>query len=65
MVKSFNIVEADVSNYQQPLKVTGGKIDIASYLIYSIEGATKGWKKFAQKTNLFCGSSNTAYVYLL
>jgi len=47
--KGFNIVEADVSNYQQLLKVTGGEIDIASYLIHSMEGATKGWKKFAQK----------------
>jgi hypothetical protein len=38
-----------VSNYQQPLNVTGGEIDIAFYLIHSMEGATKGWRKFAQK----------------
>ena len=36
--KGFNIVEADVSNYQQLLKVTGREIDIAFYLIHSMEG---------------------------
>jgi hypothetical protein len=38
-----------VSNYQQLLTVTGGEIDIAFYLVHSMEGATKGWRKFAQK----------------
>jgi len=38
-----------VSNYQQLLKVTGSKIDIAFHLMHSMEGSTKGWKKFAQK----------------
>jgi nucleoside-diphosphate-sugar epimerase len=47
--EGFNIVEADVSNYQQLLKVTGSKIDIAFYLMHSMEGSTKGWKKFSQK----------------
>ena len=42
MIKRFNIVEADVSYYQQLLKVTDGEIDIAFYLIHSMEGATKG-----------------------
>jgi uncharacterized protein YbjT (DUF2867 family) len=50
--KGFNIVEADVSNYQQLLTVTGGEIDIAFYLIHSMEGSTKGWKKFAQKDKI-------------
>jgi hypothetical protein len=31
--KGFNILEADVSNYQQLLNVTGGEIDIAFYFI--------------------------------
>ena len=38
-----------MSNYQQLLKVTGSKIDIAFYLMHSMEGSTKGWKKFSQK----------------
>jgi hypothetical protein len=41
-----------VSNYQQLLKVTGSKIDIAFYLMPSMEGSTKGWKKFAQKDRI-------------
>ena len=47
--KGFNIVEADVSNYQQLLKVTGSEIDIAFYLIHSMEGAIKGWKEICTK----------------
>ena len=48
--KGLNIVEADVSNSQQLLKVMGSEFDIAFYLIHSIEGSTKCWKEFAEKT---------------
>jgi nucleoside-diphosphate-sugar epimerase len=39
--KGLNIVEADVSNSQQLLKVMGSEFDIAFYLIHSMEGSTK------------------------
>jgi hypothetical protein len=45
--EGFNIVEADVSNYQQLLKVIGSKIDIAFY--HSIECSTKSWKEICTK----------------
>ena len=50
--KGLNIVEADVSNSQQLLKVMGSEFDIAFYLIHSMEGSTKGWKEFAEKDRI-------------
>jgi uncharacterized protein YbjT (DUF2867 family) len=50
--KVLNIVEADVSNSQQILKVMGSEFDIAFYLIHSMEGSTKGWKEFAEKDRI-------------
>ena len=50
--KGLNIVEADVSNSQQILKVMGSEFDIAFYLIYSMEGSTKRWKESAEKDRI-------------
>jgi nucleoside-diphosphate-sugar epimerase len=50
--KGLNIVEADVSNSQQLLKVMGSEFDIAFYLIHSMEGSTKGWKEFVADISL-------------
>lgn len=43
------VVEADVMDYQSLLKSMSG-VDVAFYLIHSMEGSTaKEWKKFVQK----------------
>src|SRR5919205_1759116 len=46
--QSVKIVNADVANYQQLVKVMSG-IDVAFYLIHSMEGSSKEWKKFAER----------------
>ncbi len=55
-VKSLNgrfdgqikIIKADVSHYRDLLKAMTG-VDIAFYLIHSMEGSSKEWKKFAER----------------
>ncbi|MBV9179269.1 MAG: NAD(P)H-binding protein [Nitrososphaeraceae archaeon] len=42
------IVEADVQDYSQLVKVMNG-VNIAFYLIHSMEGSSKQWKKFSQR----------------
>src|SRR5215207_8796178 len=44
----FKIVEADVNNYPQLVKAMNG-VNVAFYLIHSMEGLSKEWKEFAQK----------------
>ena len=42
------IVEADVQDYAQLVKAMNG-VNIAFYLIHSMEGSSKQWKKFSQR----------------
>jgi uncharacterized protein YbjT (DUF2867 family) len=42
------IVEADVNDYPQLMKVMAG-VDVTFYLIHSMEGSSKEWKKFSQR----------------
>ncbi len=47
------IIEGDLSNYDDCLKALKG-VDIAYYLVHSMEGSSKNWKKFSEKgTNNF------------
>ena len=46
--ESLGIVYADVQNYSDLTKVMKG-VDIAYYLIHSMEGSSKEWKKFAER----------------
>lgn len=41
-------VRADVQNYPELVKALNG-IDVAFYLIHSMEGSSKQWKKFAER----------------
>jgi uncharacterized protein YbjT (DUF2867 family) len=42
------IVEGDLSNYEDCLRALDG-VDIAYYLVHSMEGSSKEWKKFSEK----------------
>jgi uncharacterized protein YbjT (DUF2867 family) len=44
----LEIVNADVQNYSDLIKVMKD-VDIAFYLIHSMEGSSKEWKKFAER----------------
>src|ERR671918_1717074 len=46
--RDVKIVNADVTNYQQVVKAMSG-VDVAFYLIHSMEGSSKEWKKFAER----------------
>lgn len=46
--ESLEIVYADVQNYSDLTNVMEG-VDIAYYLIHSMEGSSKEWKKFAER----------------
>ena len=48
---AVEIVEADVKDYSQLVKVMDG-VNIAFYLIHSMEGSPKEWKKFSQRDRL-------------
>lgn len=45
----IRLVKADVSNYQDLARAMSEGIDIAYYLVHSMEGASKEWKKFAER----------------
>ena len=45
---NLEFVQADVQNYPELVKALAG-IDIAFYLIHSMEGSSKEWKKFAER----------------
>ncbi len=47
--KDIKLVKADVSNYQDLANVMSEGIDIAYYLVHSMEGASKEWKKFSER----------------
>lgn len=42
------VVEGDLSNYEDCLKALKD-VDIAYYLVHSMEGSSKNWKKFSEK----------------
>lgn len=46
--KDLKIVSADASKYSDLVKVMTG-VNIAFYLIHSMEGSAKNWKKFAER----------------
>ncbi|MDN5846227.1 MAG: NAD-dependent epimerase/dehydratase family protein [Candidatus Nitrosocosmicus sp.] len=45
------IVEGDLSKYDDCLKALNG-IDIAYFLVHSMEGSSKSWKKFSEKERI-------------
>ena len=46
--KDIEIVEGDLSNFDDCLRALEG-VDIAYYLVHSMEGSTKNWKEFSEK----------------
>lgn len=44
----IEIFEGDLSNYDDCLRALD-KVDLAYYLVHSMEGSTKDWKKFSEK----------------
>ena len=44
----LRIIEADVNDYSQLVKAMSG-VNVAFYLIHSMEGTSKSWKGFAQR----------------
>ncbi|MDQ6669141.1 MAG: NAD-dependent epimerase/dehydratase family protein, partial [Thermoproteota archaeon] len=46
--ENVKVIKADVMNYQELINVMSG-IDVAFYLIHSMEGSSKDWEKFAEK----------------
>jgi uncharacterized protein YbjT (DUF2867 family) len=47
--KDIRLVKADVSNYEDLARVMSEQIDIAYYLVHSMEGTSKQWKKFSER----------------
>lgn len=45
---NLELVQADAQNYTELVKALTG-VDIAFYLIHSMEGSSKEWKKFAER----------------
>ena len=45
---NLEFVQADVQNYPELVKALTG-VDVAFYLIHSMEGSSKEWKKFAER----------------
>jgi uncharacterized protein YbjT (DUF2867 family) len=48
LAAQIKVIKADVSNYADVLKALAG-IDVAFYLIHSMEGSSKDWKKFVER----------------
>ena len=48
---SVEIIEGDLSNYDDCIKALSG-VDIAYYLVHSMEGSSKNWKKFSEKEKI-------------
>jgi uncharacterized protein YbjT (DUF2867 family) len=47
--EDIRLVKADVSNYEDLATVMSEQIDIAYYLVHSMEGTSKQWKKFSER----------------
>jgi uncharacterized protein YbjT (DUF2867 family) len=46
------IVEGDVTKYDDLVRVMSGGIEVAYYLVHSMEGASKDWKKFSERDRI-------------
>ncbi len=46
--ENLELVQADAQNYNELVKALSG-VDVAFYLIHSMEGSSKEWKKFAER----------------
>src|ERR1700693_3125593 len=57
--ENVKVIKADVMNYQELMNVMSG-IDVAFYLIHSMEGSSKDWEKFAEKDRLAAENFATA-----
>jgi uncharacterized protein YbjT (DUF2867 family) len=57
--ENVKVIKADVMNYQELINVMNG-IDVAFYLIHSMEGSSKDWEKFAEKDRLAAENFATA-----
>ena len=47
--EDVRLVRADVSNYEDLARSMSEQIDIAYYLVHSMEGTSKQWKKFSER----------------
>jgi uncharacterized protein YbjT (DUF2867 family) len=47
--EDVRLVKADVSNHEELARVMSEQIDVAYYLVHSMEGASKEWKKFSER----------------
>jgi hypothetical protein len=52
---AIKIVEADVNDYFQLVKAMSG-VTIAFYLIHSMDGSSKEWKRFAERDRTAAGN---------
>jgi uncharacterized protein YbjT (DUF2867 family) len=57
--ENVKVNKADVMNYRELINVMSG-IDVAFYLIHSMEGSSKDWEKFAEKDRLAAENFATA-----
>jgi uncharacterized protein YbjT (DUF2867 family) len=46
---TIKVVKGDVSNYEELERIMSDGIDVAYYLVHSMEGGSKNWKKFAER----------------
>lgn len=47
--KDVRLVKADVSNQEELSRVMSEQIDVAYYLVHSMEGRSKDWKRFSER----------------
>ena len=47
--EDIRLIKGDVSNYEDLARVMSEQIDIAYYLVHSMEGTSKQWKKFSER----------------
>jgi uncharacterized protein YbjT (DUF2867 family) len=47
--KDIRLVKADVSDYQDLARAMSERIEVAYYLVHSMEGASRDWKKFSER----------------
>ena len=63
--KPIEIIEGDLSNYNDCLRALKG-VDVAFYLVHSMEGVSRNWKKFSDKEKVtsenFVKASNECNV---
>ena len=48
---SVEIIEGDLSNYDDCIRALSG-VDIAYYLVHSMEGSSRNWKKFSEREKI-------------